>query len=119
MGDGWETRRRREPGFDWLLIALGALGEANRIEVDTSFYKGNSPAKCSVQAQHVEWGTDQSLITQSMFWPELLTPKDLTPDTIHTFELKDLEKIGPVSHVKLNIFPDGGISRFRVFGSKL
>ncbi len=119
MGDGWETRRRREPGFDWLLIALGAVGEAHRIEVDTSFYIGNSPAKCSVQAQNVEWGTDQSLITQSMFWPELLTPKDLTPDTIHTFELKDLEKIGPVSHVKLNIFPDGGISRFRVFGSKL
>ena len=49
MGDGWETRRRREPGFDWLLIALGAVGEAHRIEVDTSFYKGNSPAKCSVQ----------------------------------------------------------------------
>ena len=98
---------------------MGAAGEANRIVVDTSFYKGNSPAKCSVQAQNVEWGTDQSLITQSMFWQELLKEKDLNPDTIHQFELKNLEKIGPISHVKLNIFPDGGISRFRVFGSKL
>lgn len=119
MGDGWETRRRREPGFDWLLIALGAPGEAKRIEVDTTFYKGNSPAQCSVQGQLVEWGTDQSLITQSMFWPELLSVRELTPDTVHQFEMNALKNLGPISHVKLNIFPDGGISRFRVFGSKL
>lgn len=118
MGDGWETRRRREPGYDWLLIELGGVGVIDHLEVDTAFYKGNSPAQCSVQAALVEWGTDQSLITQSMFWPELLSPQDLRPDALHEFVRESIHSLGPVSHAKLNIYPDGGISRFRVFGRR-
>lgn len=114
MGDGWETRRRREPGNDWAIIALGHAGIARSIEVDTAFFKGNYPDRCSVQAAYVSGGTDQSLVTQSMFWKTLLPEQKLSMDNRHVFE--SLNDLGPITHVRLNIFPDGGISRFRLFG---
>ncbi len=116
MGDGWETRRRREPGNDWIIIALGAAGTVEAIEVDTCHFKGNFPDACSVQAASVTGGTDDSIITQSMFWPELLPAQKLSADTIHTFDAGQITADGPVTHVRLNIHPDGGVSRFRVFG---
>lgn len=116
MGDGWETRRRREPGYDWIVVALGAPGEIERIEVDTGHFKGNYPDTCSVQAARIDQGTQQSLVTQSMFWQELLSPQKLQADRVHTFSGKGVTKLGPVTHVRLNIFPDGGVSRFRLFG---
>ncbi|MBS0554340.1 MAG: allantoicase, partial [Proteobacteria bacterium] len=72
MGDGWETRRRREPGNDWCVLELGAPGTVDKIEVDTAFFKGNYPDRCSVQAAYVTGGTDRSITTQSMFWQTLL-----------------------------------------------
>ena len=116
MGDGWETRRRREPGNDWIIVKLGAPGTIEKIEVDTAHYKGNYPDRCSVQAALVEGGADRSLATQSMFWKELMGEQKLEMDRIHSFGGKVIQKLGPVSHVKLNIFPDGGVSRLRVFG---
>ena len=116
MGDGWETRRRREPGHDWIIVALGGTGIPERIEVDTAFYKGNFPDRCSLQAARVGEGTRASIITQSQFWPVLLPEQKLAADTVLTFDTGLLAKLGAVSHVKLNIFPDGGISRLRVFG---
>ena len=116
MGDGWETRRRREPGNDWIIVALAAPGVIDRIEVDTAHFKGNYPDRCSIQAARVEQGTQQSLVTQSMFWPELLGPQKLEADTIHGFSGERLAELGPISHVRLNIFPDGGVSRLRLFG---
>ncbi|WP_020178132.1 allantoicase [Methylopila sp. M107] len=116
MGDGWETRRRREPGNDWIIAALAAPGAIDRIEVDTAHFKGNFPDSCSIQAARVEQGTQQSLITQSMFWPELLGPQKLEADKIHGFAVDKISDIGPISHVRLNIFPDGGVSRLRLFG---
>ncbi|WP_024303687.1 allantoicase [Pseudogulbenkiania sp. MAI-1] len=114
MGDGWETRRRREPGNDWCVLQLGAPGIIEKIEVDTAFYKGNYPDACSLQAAFVTGGTDQSATTQSMFWPVLLPEQKLSMDAVHTFT--DLAKLGPVTHVRLNIFPDGGVSRLRLWG---
>ena len=116
MGDGWETRRRREPGNDWLVLALGHPGTIERIEVDTAHFKGNYPDKCSLQAAFVDSGTDQSVVTQAMFWNELMGEKQLSADTVHSFDAGDLNAIGRVSHVRLNIFPDGGVSRLRLFG---
>jgi allantoicase len=116
MGDGWETRRRREPGNDWIIVKLGSPGIVEEIEVDTCHYKGNYPDACSVQAALANGGTDRAVITQSMFWDELMTRKKLQMDHIHRFSGNDIARFGPVSHVKLNIYPDGGISRFRVFG---
>jgi allantoicase len=116
MGDGWETRRRREPGNDWIIVALGAAGIVERIEVDTCHFKGNYPDRCSLQAADARSTADAGLVTQAMFWPTLMAEKPLSADAIHDFDRADLEDLGPVSHVKLNIFPDGGVSRLRIFG---
>lgn len=116
MGDGWETRRRREPGHDWCIVALAAPGEVERIEIDTAHFKGNFPDRCSMQAACVpDGGTAASLVAQSMFWPVLLPECALTADAEHEFE-SVIEDIGPVTHVRLNIIPDGGVSRLRVWG---
>jgi allantoicase len=116
MGDGWETRRRREPGNDWCLLALGHKGIAERIEVDTAHFKGNFPAACSIQAACVGAGegTNSSLITQSMFWRTLLNEQPLTADSIHQFS--ELNDLGPITHIRFNMIPDGGVSRVRLFG---
>ena len=86
MGDGCETRRRREPGNDWIIIKLGAPGFVDKIEVDTAYFKGNYPDKCSLQAAFVTSGTDQSVITQSMFWDEMMAPSKLEADTQAYFD---------------------------------
>ncbi len=116
MGDGWETRRRREPGNDWAIVALGHPGTISRILVDTAHFKGNFPSGISLQAAFVDGGTDDSLPVQSQFWKELLPKQPLTADAEHTFQT-ELEDLGTISHVRINIFPDGGISRLRLFGS--
>ena len=115
MGDGWETRRRREPGEDWAILALGGRGRIKRIEVDTAHFKGNYPDRCSIQAADVAGGTEESLVTQSMFWPVLLPEKKLEADKLHRFD-KDIADLGHVSHVRFSIYPDGGVSRLRLWG---
>ena len=77
MGDGWETRRRREPGNDWCIVELGHPGEIEAALIDTAHFKGNYPDRCSLQAAMVGGGTVDSIITQSQFWPELLPPQQL------------------------------------------
>ncbi|MCW2306365.1 allantoicase [Rhodobium gokarnense] len=118
MGDGWETRRRREPGNDWIIVQLGAAGIVEKIEVDTAHFRGNYPDRCSLQAMLAGAHDDAAITVQSVNWPLLMGEKKLQADTVHTFEAADLADLGPVSHVKLNIFPDGGISRLRIFGKK-
>lgn len=115
MGDGWETRRRREPGNDWCLIALARPGLIDAIEVDTCHFKGNFPDRCSIQAMQVSGGTPESLVTQSMFWPTLLSEQLLQMNHQHYFT-HEIVPHGPVSHVRFNIFPDGGVSRLRLRG---
>lgn len=116
MGDGWETRRRREPGADWLVLALGARGRIEEAVVDTGHFKGNFPDRCSMQASDLSGfgdGLTDALVTSAMFWPELLAETPLTADAEHRFALSDL---GPVTHVRLNLHPDGGVSRLRLMG---
>ncbi len=115
MGDGWETRRRREPGNDWCIIELGQVGEIDQALIDTAHFKGNFPDRCSLQAALVGGGTTESIITQSQFWPELLPPQKLEMDNEHLFT-GPIQQLGPVSHVRINIFPDGGLSRVRLLG---
>lgn len=116
MGDGWETRRRREPGHDWCLIALGVPGTILRIEVDTAHFKGNFPDRCSLQGAWIPaldeaaWPT---LPAQSQFWPTLLAENALSADSLHAFAV---EGGAPVSHVRFNLHPDGGVSRLRLWG---
>ena len=115
MGDGWETRRRREPGNDWCIIELGHPGKVEKIILDTAFFKGNYPDRCSLQAALVTAGTADSIVTQSQFWQELLAPQKMAMDKVHEFSA-EVQDIGPVSHVRVNVFPDGGLSRVRIFG---
>ena len=115
MGDGWETRRRREPGNDWCIVELGQVGEIEEALIDTAHFKGNYPDRCSLQAALVEAGTVDSIITQSQFWPELLPPQKLEMDREHGFR-DEIQRLGAVSHVRINIFPDGGLSRVRLLG---
>jgi allantoicase len=115
MGDGWETRRRREPGSDWCLIALGRAGVIERIEIDTAHFKGNFPDRCSIQAACVDGGSAESLVTQAMFWDELLPEQPMTADAFHVFQA-EIRPLGPVSHVRFNMIPDGGVSRLRLWG---
>lgn len=114
MGDGWETRRRREPGHDWCVLALARPGVIEGIEVDTAHFKGNYPDRCSLQAARVAGGTPESLVTQSMFWPLLLAEQKLQADSVHQFQA--LAGAGVVSHVRFNIHPDGGVSRLHLRG---
>lgn len=116
MGDGWETRRRRTPGNDWAIIALGHPGIISKIEVDTAHFKGNFPDKCSIQAAYISQDGEQSLIAQSMFWPILLPEQPLTMDAIHTF-IEQINPLAAITHIRFNIIPDGGVSRLRLWGN--
>ena len=112
MGDGWETARRRGPGNDWTVFALGKPGTIEELEIDTAFFKGNYPDRAEVRAAMV---TDEhDIATQSERWTVILPETKLQMDESRRFS--ELTDVGPVSHVRLNIFPDGGISRFRVRG---
>ena len=111
MGDGWETKRRRGPGHDWTIVRLGAEGTIRRVEVDTRHFKGNAPGACSLDA--VQLAEGQPLARAE--WRELLPRTPLQPHARHAFE-GALRDVGGVTHVRLNIFPDGGIARLRLFG---
>ncbi len=116
MGDGWETRRRRKPGNDWVILKLGHPGQIQRVEVDTAFFKGNYPAKCSLHGLYTLEPSDDQLSADSSPWMEILPAVELGPDCVQVFE-KELVDTGVVSHVRFDIFPDGGVSRLRLFGS--
>lgn len=115
MGDGWETRRRREPGFDWCIVALGRAGAIRRVELDTAHFKGNFPDRCSLQAAYAPGISNEALVTQSQFWPTLLPEVPMQADHIHSFT-EQVAALGPVTHVRLNLHPDGGVSRLRLWG---
>jgi len=115
MGDGWETRRRREPGHDWALLELGAQGFIEEVVVDTAHFKGNYPDRCFLQAAPEATGTAEEIAAQSESWPLLLSEAKLEADKVQTFR-EGLADLGAVRFVRLNIIPDGGISRLRLIG---
>jgi len=111
--DGWETRRRREPGHDWAIIQLGLPGVIRGVVVDTSHFKGNYPAQCSLEACAAEKGASVEQLVHSTEWVEILPPSDLKGDTQNLFAISSPRRF---THVRLNIFPDGGVARFRAYG---
>jgi allantoicase len=115
MSDGWETKRRRGPGHDWAIIKLARPGRVQSIEVDTSHFKGNFPESCSLEATNVS-ATHQELTDPSVTWTTVLTRTKLQAHTRHYFD-QELSDAGVVSHLRFNIFPDGGVSRLRVYGT--
>jgi allantoicase len=114
MGDGWETKRRRGPGYDWAIVKLGTAGLVSRIEIDTNHFKGNFPESASIDGC---LAPDSSLASLgSAAWLEILPRTPLRAHHRHHFA-KELSAVGPVSHVRLNIYPDGGVSRLRIHGT--
>ncbi|MFT5132932.1 MAG: allantoicase [Gammaproteobacteria bacterium] len=117
MGDGWETRRRREPGYDWIILKLGEAGIVDKIEIDTAHYKGNFPHQISINAAYLPNDCDKNMAPRSLYWDELLSIQLLEMDKQHFYE-NEINDIGPVTHIRVNIHPDGGLSRVRFFGKK-
>lgn len=114
MGDGWETKRNRTLGNrDWVILKLARPGIIDRIVVDTCHFKGNYPDSCSIEA--CVCNNDEDVISDKVEWQSLLSQQKLSADNEHEF-VKEINCAAPVTHVRLNIFPDGGISRLRLFG---
>jgi allantoicase len=105
MGEGWETRRRRATGHEWLIVRLAGEGVIRVAEIDTSWYRGNAPGEASLSASG----------DGSSDWRELLPRTRLQPDTVHRFRIP--ADAGPTTHVRLDIYPDGGVARLRLHGS--
>ncbi len=108
MSDGWESQRRRGTGYDWCVIKLGTAGSVKRVEIDTLWFKGNYPESCWIEAGN---GTNPDEIV----WQELLPNTKLQAHTLHEFA-NEIVDCGTVTHVRFNIFPDGGVSRLRLYG---
>jgi allantoicase len=122
MSDGWETRRRRGPGHDWVMVRLAAQGMIERVEVDTSHFKGNFPDACSLEV---------SLTAEEGSWREVLPPSKLQAHTRHIFRQDVFSRPSPepqsaaasgvtsapaACFARFRIYPDGGVSRLRLWG---
>jgi len=114
MGDGWETKRRRGPGHDWVILKLGVTGTVHRVEVDTAHFKGNYPDSCALQAASAKNSAADVLNASSLTWEEVLPNTKLKANHRHVFT--KLHHSGVATHVRFQIFPDGGVSRLRIFG---
>ncbi|MCR4294406.1 MAG: allantoicase [Elusimicrobia bacterium] len=117
MGDGWETKRRRGPGWDWAILKLGAPGQIRRIEVDTNFFKGNFPDSCMLEGVHKPGAEGADLADEFTPWLPVLPQTKLSAHKRHFFR-KEIVPHGPITHVRLNMYPDGGISRLRLLGER-
>ena len=111
--DGWESRRKRTVGYDWAVLRLGMPGVIRRVVVDTRYFTGNFPEQASLEvctaprdAQAEELGG----------WIELLPKSALLGDALNIFDVAHTQRF---THVRLNIFPDGGVARLRIQGEAL
>ena len=113
--DGWESRRRRTPGHDWCVVALGIRGVIHGVNVDTSFYTGNYPSECSIDALDTTRPVTKKLAASTVGpWVTILERTPLKGDQSN---LLAVDNRRPWTHVRLNIFPDGGVARLRVHGA--
>jgi allantoicase len=113
--DGWETRRRREPGEDWAVIRLGAPGEVRGVVIDTSFFTGNFPESASLDACSVEGTPPAAAFTDgTVGWTPLLARSPLAGNSKNSFAVA--QSPARVTHLRFTIFPDGGVARLRAHG---
>jgi allantoicase len=110
--DGWETRRRREPGHDWAIVRLGVPGVVHGVNIDTSWFKGNYPPYASVEAASFEWHPSAEEL-EAADWVTLVEKSPVAGDTDNYFSVDDGRRY---THLRLSIYPDGGVARFRVHG---
>jgi len=108
--DGWETRRRRSPGHDWVIVRLGAPGVITSVDVDTSFFTGNFPPAVGIEACGCEGYPSPDELTG---WEQIVPRSALTGDSHNVFRVTDGRRF---THLRLSAYPDGGIARLRVLG---
>ncbi|MDB4951943.1 MAG: allantoicase [Gemmatimonadetes bacterium] len=115
MGDGWETSRRRGPGHDWSIVRLARPGRLTRVELDTDHFKGNAPGSCSLEGIHAPDAAVGELSAGAVEWIPLVAETRLQPHARHAWEA-EVAAHGALTHVRIRIFPDGGVARLRLFG---
>ena len=108
--DGWETRRKRSKGHDYLILKLGKPGKINKVDIDTSYFNGNQPSKVSLEACFCK----KKIPDKNHKWSTILKKKTTNPNSHHFFKINNKSIF---THVKLNIYPDGGVARLRIYGS--
>lgn len=113
--DGWESQRRRTPGHDLCIVRLGVPGDVHGVVIDTTHFRGNAPAECALEGLDAAGATAAQLLA-SDDWFALLAQSKTRPDTRNLFDVLERRR---VTHVKLRIYPDGGVARLRVFGRAL
>src|SRR5688500_1226136 len=112
--DGWETRRRRTPGHDWAIVRLGAPGIVRGVVIDTSHFTGNYPDRASIDMTSVDGAPSAEWLSGTEGqWEPLLKETQLKGNTTNEIEVDSKRR---VTHLRLNIFPDGGVARLRVHG---
>ncbi|CAF0889827.1 unnamed protein product [Didymodactylos carnosus] len=107
--DGWETRRKRVPGYDWCIIQLAYPGRIRGVDIDTNNFLGNHPPYASLEGTRL----DQTKIDQAE-WTEILSKSPLKQGSQNVFSIQSSETF---THIRLNIYPDGGVARFRAYGN--
>ncbi len=113
--DGWESRRKRVPGHDHAVIRLAMPGRIAGFDVDTSYFTGNYPPHCSIEAAFVEDGDP----VEETVWTEILPKSPLGPSAHHYLQPAEADRATVFTHLRLHIYPDGGIARLRVYGSPI
>ena len=108
--DGWETRRKRTKGHDYLILKLGKPGKISKVDIDTSYFNGNQPSKVSLEACYCK----KKIPAKDFKWFTILKKKTTNPNKHHFFKINNRSIF---THIKLNIYPDGGVARLRVYGS--
>ncbi|MBL4598678.1 MAG: allantoicase [Rhizobiaceae bacterium] len=119
MGDGWETARRRGPGYDWTIIRLGHAGTISSVTIDTAHFKGNYPETGEVLGAYLpDHNTDLSPeeLEASENWEVILPGQKLQMDFVHQYDSEKIVSQKPITHIRFNIRPDGGVSRLRING---
>jgi allantoicase len=112
--DGWESRRKRIPGHDWCIIRLGASGTISGVDIDTNHFLGNHPPFASIDACRIENVADEKSLSTFNHWKEILPKSALNPGSQNFFDITDKNIY---THLRLNIYPDGGVARLKVYGT--
>ena len=108
--DGWESRRKRTEGHDWCILRLGKPGMIRELNIDTNHFMGNFPSHASVEACSMPEYSGVDEIIENDGWEEILTKVELNGDSQNIFQISCKQSF---THVRLHIYPDGGVARFK------
>jgi len=109
--DGWESRRKRTPGHDWCIIQLATSGKIYGVDIDTNHFLGNHPPHASIEAANIS--VTDNIDFDKVEWNEILPKSPLQPGSQNFYDITDQSTY---THLRLNIYPDGGVARLKVYG---